>query len=118
MARDFARAFYKSAAWARCRALVVARARGLCEECLRRGVVRPGRIVHHLVPLTPENVGDPSVTLDPAKLELVCEECHAAAHVELGTYGAPREAERPRVAFDGDGNVVRLGTGGLTDVNR
>lgn len=118
MARDFARAFYKSKAWERARSVAVERAHGLCEQCLRRGIVRPGCIVHHKVPLTPENVGDPAISLNPDNLEYVCRDCHAAEHTELGTYGKAHAAERPRVAFDEFGNVVRLGTGGLTDGDR
>lgn len=115
MTQDFARRFYHSKAWERARRAALDRSHGLCEECIRRGLVRPAAIVHHRVPLTPDNIGDPSVTLGLDNLECVCRDCHAAEHVELGTYGRARPAERPRVAFDEAGNVVRLPEEGWLD---
>ena len=118
MARDFARAFYRSHAWERTRSAALLRSHGLCEGCLRRGIVRPAKVVHHKVPLNPVNINDPAVSLGLDNLECLCQDCHAAEHTELGTYGKPHVAERPRVAFDEYGNVVRLGTGGLTPDGR
>ena len=103
MARDFARSFYKSAAWEAARDACRRRARGLCQRCLARGVVTPGDIVHHKVHLTPENIGDPSVSLSQDNLELLCRDCHAQEHPEV--YGRPMPRER-RYSFDADGNVV------------
>lgn len=101
MARDFSRSLYHSAAWARAKALVHARSHGLCERCAAAGRVAPARIVHHVVPLTPANVGDPRVALDPANLMDVCMECHAVLH------GERPEPLRPGLSFDAGGNVVR-----------
>lgn len=116
MARDFALAFYKSAAWERARKLALVRSKGLCEECIKRGIIKPARLVHHKVPITPENVGDPTVTLSLDNLECLCLDCHADVHARMGTYGRLREPERARVAFDEGGNVVRLDSiGGLSN---
>jgi 5-methylcytosine-specific restriction endonuclease McrA len=52
----------------------------LCERCLRNGIVRAGRIVHHKIHLDADNIGDPNVTLNWDNLELVCMDCHAAEH--------------------------------------
>ena len=105
MAREFARAFYKSAAWLKARDAYIRSVDGLCERCLERGRLVPGAIVHHRVHLTPDNVGDPDVTLSFDNLEYVCRDCHAAEHPEI--YGRDRP-DGPRVAFDEDGNVVRV----------
>ena len=105
MARDFARAFYKSKAWETAREACIRRARGLCEPCLKAGRVVPGEIVHHKVHLTPDNVNDPRISLDQSNLELVCRDCHAKEHPEI--YGKSAQ-NGPRVAFDEFGNVVRL----------
>lgn len=78
--KEWAKAFYKSAAWKNCREYVYRRSRGLCEECLRRMVVKPGEIVHHLIELTPENVTNPAIALNPANLRLLCRDCHADIH--------------------------------------
>lgn len=78
--KEFARAFYQSQAWKKCRTAYAKSRRGLCERCLERGIVRPGEIVHHVVHITPENVGDPNVVLDWENLQLVCRNCHAELH--------------------------------------
>lgn len=78
--KEFAEQFYKSKAWQKCRAEYVKRARGLCEVCLSKGLYRPGEIVHHKTPLTPENIHDPAVTINWDNLLLLCRDCHAVAH--------------------------------------
>ena len=78
--KDYAKAFYKSAAWKNCRATYAAYRHGLCEICLARGIYKPGEIVHHKVHLTPENINDPTVTLSWDHLQLVCRDCHAELH--------------------------------------
>lgn len=78
--QPWASAFYKSTAWRSCRAAYEKSVGGLCERCLARGIYRSGEIVHHKVYLTPENIGDPAVSLAWENLELVCRECHADEH--------------------------------------
>lgn len=81
MRRDkFASRFYGSYAWQQCRATVWQRAGGLCEKCLARGLIVPGVEVHHIKHLTPENVGDPAVALNPDNLILLCSACHHDEH--------------------------------------
>lgn len=70
----------------------------MCESCLKRGLYTPGTQVHHKVKLTPENIGDPAVTLSFDNLELLCEECHRTEHT-----GQPT-----RYRIDDDGSVVVL----------
>ena len=84
--REFAESFYKSKAWQRCRAEYVKQARGLCERCLSKGIYRPGEIVHHKIELTPENIHDPSVTMNMDNLQLLCRDCHAVAHKPAKRY--------------------------------
>ena len=78
--REFAKAFYKSKAWQRCRDGYAASVGGLCEDCLAKGLYRPGEIVHHMVELTPENINDPAVALSWSNLRLLCRDCHAKRH--------------------------------------
>jgi 5-methylcytosine-specific restriction endonuclease McrA len=78
--KAYARDFYNSTAWKKCRAAYTKKVGGLCEICLSRGEYRPGEIVHHKVPITPENINDPTVVLSWDNLQLVCRECHAAEH--------------------------------------
>ena len=78
--QDFAVGFYKSKTWQRCRSQYAKSKRGLCERCLAKGMYRPGEIVHHKVHITPDNINDASVTLNPDNLELLCRDCHALVH--------------------------------------
>ena len=80
MAREFAKAFYKSKIWQNCRNDYSKSVNHLCEECLRKGLIVPGEIVHHIIELTPQNIHDTSITLDWNNLELVCRDCHGKKH--------------------------------------
>lgn len=78
--KDYAKTFYKSRAWQKCRS-AYAKSRGyLCERCLKNGIVKPGEMVHHRIYVTPDNIKDPSITLNFDNLELLCRECHEAEH--------------------------------------
>lgn len=103
MAREFAKSFYKSKAWKQTRQAYFTSQHGLCERCRSRGRYVPGEIVHHKRHITPHNINNPVITLSFDNLELLCRECHADAHPEI--YG---EIKRSRVAFDENGNVIRL----------
>lgn len=46
-----------------------------CEKC---GAI--GTEVHHIIHLTPENVTDPSISLNQDNLLLLCNECHNNIH--------------------------------------
>lgn len=80
MAQEFAKPFYHSGAWQACRDTYWRKAGGLCEDCLQQGIVTQGEEVHHLIPLTPENIHDPSITLSHDNLRLLCHACHMKRH--------------------------------------
>ena len=84
--KEYAKAFYKSKAWQRTRDAYAASVGGLCEDCLSTGVYKAGEIVHHKRELTPDNIGDPSVTLAWDNLKLVCRDCHAKEHGSTKRY--------------------------------
>jgi hypothetical protein len=94
--KPWAKRFYKSKAWRQCRDAYFASVHGLCERC--GGV---GKIVHHVDYLTPDNINDPSVTLNFDNLELLCQDCHNREH-----HGA--NAVGDGLAFDEDGNLVKV----------
>ncbi|MBQ8574815.1 MAG: HNH endonuclease [Clostridia bacterium] len=71
MARDFAKKFYGSKRWKKKRKKIYERDGGLCVKC-----GNPGKIVHHIIPLSPENIDDPNIAYGDDNLELVCEACH------------------------------------------
>ena len=72
-----------SVAWRKCRKAYIAKAGGLCERCLAKGLYRAGVIVHHKVHLTPENISDPTISCAFENLELLCCDCHADEHNRL-----------------------------------
>ena len=73
-------AFYSSPAWKNLREYIKKERGGLCEMCLRRGKYTAATLVHHIKPVTAENVNDPEITLNPENLMALCDDCHAAIH--------------------------------------
>lgn len=106
MARDFAKAFYKSGAWLRNRKLYMQQPLdtpfgivppGMCELCYADGKLVPAKVVHHKTHLSPQNINDPEVTLSFSNFQRLCQDCHALVH----------RGERPiRAKFDEYGNVI------------
>lgn len=107
MAQDWAKKFYASPAWLRNRKAYMGRVidspwgmipPGLCERCYSNGIMRPAKVVHHKVHLTPQNINDPHVTLSFDNFQRLCQDCHAAVHTGY---------EPPRYTFDENGDIVR-----------
>ena len=73
-------AFYTSRAWRKSRASLLKEKGGLCELCLKKGLIEPAVHVHHKVALTLENLNDPAIALDHSNLMALCEECHQEQH--------------------------------------
>ena len=104
MARDFAKAFYKSAQWKHCRDAYAQSVGYLCEDCLAKGIYTPGVIVHHIEELTPINIENPEVTLGFNNLRLVCRECHAEEHMAM--YEARKKKRRYKIGADGNVEII------------
>jgi 5-methylcytosine-specific restriction enzyme A len=95
--KPWAKSFYKGKAWRQCRDAFFISRHGLCERCSG-----PGKIVHHKIYLTPDNINDPSISLNFDNLELLCQDCHNKEH-----HG--RKATRDDVMFDSDGDLIQVG---------
>ena len=80
MAKPFARKFYSSKAWQDCRNEYAKRQHYLCENCMRKGIYKPGEIVHHMIELDPVNIENPEIALSFDNLILLCRDCHAEEH--------------------------------------
>ena len=52
----------------------------LCQDCLAEGRYTPAEEVHHIEPLTPENINSPSISLNTDNLISLCRECHKKRH--------------------------------------
>ena len=80
MAKEFSKAFYKSRTWQKVRQFIWKRDNGLCQDCLRKGLITPGKEVHHIVELTEDNIGDASISLGVDNLITLCKSCHESRH--------------------------------------
>ncbi len=102
MAKEYAKQFYSSKAWQKCRAAYIAERimidGGLCEKCREQ----PGYIVHHKIILTPDNITTPEITLSFDNLSYECKTCHdrEEAHAFVKRSGL-------LVEFDDNGDVIR-----------
>ena len=107
MAKGFAKKFYNSKVWARCRDSYINDRilidGGLCEVCGKK----PGKIVHHKVMLTPANISNPEVALNHDMLRFECKECHDK---EEDHFNDSRKEKKLLCSFDKDGNPVPIRT--------
>ena len=72
--------FYTSRAWRKCRIAVRKEHGGLCQVCISKGLIEPAVEVHHIIPLTADNVNDPRIALDSRNLMALCDACHEEQH--------------------------------------
>ena len=77
---DKQKSFYHTQAWYKCRDAYSKSVGGLCERCAAKGLIRPGKIVHHKEYISAENINDPEILLCFDNLELLCQDCHNAEH--------------------------------------
>ncbi|MGG3888633.1 HNH endonuclease [Metabacillus fastidiosus] len=96
--KEYARKFYKSTAWRKCRNSYFNYRHGLCERC-----IGPGKIVHHKKYITPENMDDPAITLSFSNLELLCQNCHNREHHERNS------SVVEGLMFDSNGDLIQTG---------
>ncbi|MBO7336438.1 MAG: HNH endonuclease [Lachnospiraceae bacterium] len=103
MARDFARSFYASKEWEKVRTFVMMRDRYMCQKC-----GRPAQEVHHKIHLSPENIWDVSITLNPDNLVALCRDCHFAQHEEDKAKGNKKRspASGEGYHFDSNGQLI------------
>lgn len=91
--------FYKTADWVRCRDSFIKSTDGCCELCKEAyGKITPGVIVHHHIPLTPENIHDEEISLNHSNLHLLCQGCHNTVH-----YNQTNRL----IVFDNDGQIKK-----------
>lgn len=92
--------FYDSQAWKNTRRNYRQSVGGLCERCLKRGIIASADVVHHRVPLTEETVSDLNISLNWDNLQALCTKCHAEVHAEI-----ERERKGLRYTIDPNGRV-------------
>lgn len=97
MAKKFSKKLYNSSKWRDIRSYVLNRDFYMCQVCNEPNC----NTVHHITELTPININDANITLNPDNLITLCEECHRCVH---GDY--VHSKEEVRYAFDADGNLI------------
>lgn len=103
MSKEFAKKFYNSNKWKRCRDAYIAKRvsidGGLCECCKKE----QGYIVHHITSLTVDNINNPDVTLNEDNLRYECKHCH---DLEEGHYYDSLGIKKLKVRFDERGKPL------------
>lgn len=96
MAREFAKPFYNSKLWKNTRDYILKRDNYLCVKC---GM--PASDVHHIIELSPDNITDMNIAVNPANLECLCKQCHNNQHSGF------RDDCDSQYIFDANGQLVR-----------
>lgn len=97
MAKEYAKKFYRSKQWLKCRESYISTVFGMCEHCGEAGY-----ICDHIEEITPDNINDPSITLNHENLQYLCLSCHNRK--TFGKY----EPTREDVMFDENGDLVQV----------
>lgn len=102
MSKDFAKTFYKSKVWQKCRRAYIAERiktdGGMCEICHKR----LGYIVHHKIMLNQNNINNPDISINHSNLQYVCKRCHD----DIEGHGVGNPKSKLKVMFDIDGQPV------------
>ncbi|MDC2866525.1 HNH endonuclease signature motif containing protein [Bacillus sp. BP-3] len=107
MAKEYAKSFYNSKEWRKCRASYISSTLdGMCEHCKEQ----PGYIVDHIVEITPDNINDPDITLNHSNLQFLCLQCH-----NIKTFRKYKPL-REDVMFDENGQLIRRDRDGTKEV--
>ena len=96
--KEYAKEFYKGTAWKKCRETYLKSVGGLCELCLKQGVIKPAEEVHHIKHIDEKTVNDPNVTLAHSNLIALCREHHRQQH--------SNRAKHTRYTIDEYGHVT------------
>ena len=93
---------YNSREWKELRIAKLRSTDGLCEECMKQGIVTSARCVHHIVPIETARTKDEMKRLafDVNNLRALCFACHARIHKELGSNTAKIVRQRAEARQD------------------
>lgn len=100
MAKAYAKRFYNSKAWQRCReTFIMSRIPidgGICQACKDK----PGYIVDHIQEISADNINNTDITLNHNNLQYLCLECH-----NRKTFGKHKAIE-DGVMFNEEGDLI------------
>ena len=97
MAASFAQTLYVSKAWVDLRFRLIMERGPVCQQCGKIMADSSQLVGHHRKPLTPANINDVMVTLNPNNILIICRDCHEREHRRFGyhrqsvyvVYGSP-----------------------------
>ena len=107
MSKEFAREFYSSGSWQDVRDSYAKEKFYICEVC-GKPTGKNELIIHHKIHLNPENINNPSISLNKENLQALCRSCHAKAHLKDKKEYKPKKKKERTIMFDSDGNVVNI----------
>ena len=99
MAKEYAKSFYNSVEWKKCREAFMKSKHYICERCGGSAY-----IVHHKEHITPYNINNINITLNWNNLQALCLECHNLVH-------GRGEAIIEGVSFDENGELIYIPPG-------
>ncbi len=85
------RDFYRSREWTSLRMMLMAQRGPVCEMCGNLITNSTNLIGHHTEELTPENIHDHNISLNPDKVKLICRDCHDREHQRFGYVNVGRQ---------------------------
>ena len=93
---------YNSHEWKELRIAKLRSTNGLCEECMKQGIVTSARCVHHVVPIETARTKDEMKRLafDVNNLRALCFACHARIHKDMGSNTAKIVRQRAEARQD------------------
>ena len=95
---------YNSREWKELRIAKLRSTNGLCEECMKHGIVTSARCVHHIVPIETARPKDElkrlAIDCGLQGLMSLCFACHARIHKELGSNTAKIVRQRAEARQD------------------
>ena len=95
---------YNSREWKELRIAKLRSTNGLCEECMKQGIVTSARCVHHIVPIetatTKEEMWRLAIGCGLSGLMSLCRPCHHKLHNDAGYHTKEAVQERKQSAFE------------------
>ena len=97
MAESWAIKLYTSSKWIALRKALIQERGPICQHCRKIVTDTSKLIAHHKHELTPANINDANIALNPDNIQLICHDCHNIEHDRFGrgerhiylVYGSP-----------------------------
>jgi hypothetical protein len=102
------KSFYASQEWVTLRLMLINERGNQCERCKKIVVRSKDLIGHHKIELTPENVRNRYISLDPDFIEIICFDCHNKEHKRFGYHGERQVFIVYGPPMSGQEDVVRM----------